>query len=104
MPERLAAIFAQICERRSVGIGMARDIFPNSAIRMPAEPLQSLRIRTRMFTDQAKQIIILFRSLLDEFFEHFRLRVGAQNQPNLLVPRGVDLVEFARARMDQLFE
>ncbi len=45
IPQRLAAVFAQIGERVSVGVGMASDVFAGGAVRMAAELLQSFRIR-----------------------------------------------------------
>src|SRR5260221_2272063 len=104
IPERLAAVFAEIRQSRAIGIGMARNIFAYGTIRMAAQALQSLGVGARVFADQAKQIEVFFRGLLDQFFQHFRLGVGAQHQPNLFVPRSIDLIKFAGARVNQFLE
>src|SRR6516225_9260827 len=104
IPQRLAAILAQIGERRGVGVRMAGYVLADGGIGVAAKPLQSLGVRTRMLADQAQEIKILLRSLLREFLKHLRLRVGAQHQPDLFIPRGVDLIQFAGARVDQFFQ
>src|SRR5215472_1588565 len=104
IPQRLAAILAQIGERCGVGVRMAGYVLADRGIGVAAKALQSLGVRTRMLADQAQQIKILLWSLLREFLKHLRLRVGAQHQPDLFIPRGVDLIQFAGARVDQFFE
>jgi len=39
--------------------------------------VQCLRIGSRVLADQAQQVKILFRRLLDKFFQHFRLCIRA---------------------------
>src|SRR6266436_4793286 len=83
---------------------MTSNVFADCAVGMTAELLQSFRVRTGMLTDQAEQIIIAFGSLLDELLQHFGLGIGAENQANFFVPCGVDLIEFASARVNQFFQ
>src|SRR5262249_29630070 len=49
-------------------------------------------------------VIVLFGGLLRQLFQHFRLGFRAEYQANLLVPCGVDLVQFPRPRVNQLLE
>jgi hypothetical protein len=42
--------------------------------------------------------------LLGQFFQHFRLGVRAQHQSNFFVPRYVNLIQFPRPRVNQLFQ
>ena len=51
IPQRLAAVLAQISSGRRISIRVASDVFANRRIRMAAEALQSLGIRTRMLAD-----------------------------------------------------
>src|SRR5215470_15159067 len=104
IPQRLAAVLAQVGEGRSVGVGVPGHVFADRRIRVPPEPLQGPGVRTGMFADQAQQVEVPFGGLLGELFEHLRLGVGAQHQPDLLVPSGVDLVQLPGARVNQLFE
>jgi hypothetical protein len=57
-----------------------------------------------VFADEAKQIEIFLGRLLGKFVEHFGLGFGAENQADLFVPRGVDVIQLASAGMDKLFE
>src|SRR4249920_1279108 len=91
IPERLAAIFAKPSKGACIGIRMAGDIFANGAVRMLGEFVQRFCVGARMLADQAQEIEIFLGGLLDELFEHFGLRVGAENEANLFVPGGVDL-------------
>src|SRR5262245_59712750 len=104
IPQWLAAILAQISKRRRIGVGMACYVFTDRSIRVAAQSLQSLGIRARMLADQTQQIEIFFRSLLGQFLQHFRLGIGAQYQPDLLIPSRIDLIEFTRARVNQFFQ
>lgn len=104
IPQRLAAIPAEPRERSGVRIRMACHIFADRAIRMLGEFVQSLGVGARMLADEAQQVKVFLRRLLHQFFEHFRLGVGAENEANLFVPRGIDLIELAGAGMDEIFE
>src|SRR5215470_16764867 len=83
---------------------MARDVFANRTVGMLGQSTQGLRISTRMLADQPKQIVIRFRGLLDQFFEHLRLCIGAQDQTNFFIPGRINVIQFARASVDQFFE
>jgi hypothetical protein len=54
--------------------------------------------------DQAEQIVIGFGRLTRQFVEHVGLRVGVQNQANLLIPRRIDVVEFLSAFVNELLD
>src|SRR5579872_905373 len=77
IPQRLAAIAAQPRQSRRVGVRVARHVFANRAVGVLRQLVQSLGIRAGMLADQAEQIKVGLRSLLDQLFEHFRLRIGA---------------------------
>src|SRR5437588_2070992 len=77
IPQRLAAVPAQPGQCGSVRVGMPRHIFTNCPIRMFRKLVQRLGIGSRLLADQPQQIKILFRSLLDKFLQHFRLRIRA---------------------------
>src|SRR5262249_20503935 len=104
IPQWLAAILAEMRQRRRISVRMASHVLANRRVGMAAKALQSLCVGTRMLADEPEQIEILFGSLLGKFLQHLRLRVGAQNQSNLFVPGGVDLIQLAGARMNQFFQ
>jgi len=104
IPERLTAILAEPSKSACIGVRMAGDIFANRAIRMLGQFIQGLRVGARVLADQPQQIIIFLGRLFDELFEHFRFSIGAQHEADLFVPRRVDLVEFAGARVNQVFQ
>src|SRR6267154_2034670 len=83
---------------------MARDVLANRAVRMLGQFPQSLPVCAWMFADQAQKVIIRFRRLLDQLFQHLGFRISAQNQTDLFVPGGVDVIQFTRAGMNQFFE
>src|SRR5882762_8014563 len=57
-----------------------------------------------MLANQPQQIEIFFRSLLYQFLEHLRLGVGTENEPDLFVPSGIDLVQFTGAGVNEFLE
>jgi hypothetical protein len=104
VPERLRFVLAEIGERTGVGIRVARNVFADRAVRVASQAAQSLGVGARMFADQAEEIEIFFGSLLGELFEHFRLGFGTENKTDFFVPGGIDVIQLARAGVDEFFK
>src|SRR6267154_1463137 len=104
IPQGLAAVAAQPGEGRGIGIRMPRHVLPNRSVGVLGQLIQSFCVRARVFADQAQQVIVFLGSLLHQFFEHFRLGVGTQHQPDLFVPGSIDLVELACSRVNKFFQ
>src|ERR1700682_4628319 len=66
--------------------------------------VQGFRIGARVFANEAQEIEIFFGSLFDELFKHVGLGVGTEYQADFFVPGGVDLIQFASAGVNELFE
>src|SRR5258707_589033 len=63
IPEWLAAVSAQVGERRRVGIRMAGYVFTNRAVLVFCQFAESLAIGARMLADQAQKVEVGFRRL-----------------------------------------
>jgi len=83
---------------------MTSDIFADGAVGMTRETAESLGIGARMFADEAEEVEIFLGRLLGELFEHFGFGFGAENEADLFIPGGVDVVELAGALVDEFLE
>lgn len=104
IPERLGLVFAEIGESGGIGVRMTGDIFAYGAVRMTREAAERFGIGARMFADEAEEVEVFLWRLLGELFEHFGFGFGAENEADLFVPGGVDVVELAGALVDEFLE
>jgi len=104
IPEGLGLVFAEVSESGGVGVGMTGDILADGAVRMTREAAESLGIGAWVFADEADEVEIFLGRLLGELFEHFRFGFGAENEADLFIPSGVDVVELAGALVDKFLE
>ena len=104
IPEGLSFVFAEIGEGGGVGVGMTGDVFADGTVGMMREAAKGLSIGARMLADEAEEIEVRLGRLLGELFEHFGFGFGAENEADLFIPGGVDVVELAGAFVDEFLE